>query len=160
MQGTKILLMFPNLILTIIHPESAIVLARLTGETWWVVLLRIEILSNFVMLGFYEVLRGIFWLFNKIFRINLSFRSKANYENKYLKNTKTNMSLWVQSTIENLKVHPYILLFILNLIPAIPYLTTATIIAVSALKIQRGMIAVLAGNAVKILVVVLIVFAL
>lgn len=158
---TKTTLTIAGWILAASYPELAIPLSKIAGESWWLVLLRTEMLSSFWVLLSYEILSGIFWFLRRVFRTNFTINSlKRNRKKVWFTKIKPRTASWVKKIIEKAEANPYLVLFLFNLIPIIPYLTTITVVAVKFFRIRRGLFVILCGNGIKILVITLLAYKL
>ena len=151
-------------ILTCIHAESAIIGWKIAGKGWLFTLLSVEgvsILSVCFSLWLIDIL---LFILKKIFKINLFLKIKRNAWYKRLsewnRERKTNSVSFIKKTIQEIEMHPYLTLFIFNLVPFVPYLTFGTVATVKLLQVRFGLLVILAGNAVKILYLTTIIFLL
>lgn len=163
----KIMLEILAWILSVSYPETTIILWKETGKSLLITLLTIEFISALSVLASYEIFSGILWFLKKFLRINsfpfLKKGKKQICRETWRTKIKTNVVSRTKEIVEKSRKSAYfiyLILFVLNCIPIIPYITTGTVVAVKIFQIRGGIFVVLIGNAVKILLFTMFVFKL
>ncbi len=118
------------------------------GEKELYTLLVMMIASTLSISISYGVFTGIIWLIRGFLK-KLKVEKNELREDFPLKNHKVSEK-WVERLINKLNRHRYLVLFALNLVPYMPYLTAATVITAKLMKIPYGLPVILAGNALKV----------
>jgi len=150
-----------------VQVESAILSWKIAGKSWWETLLVMGGIGSLGILLPYGGISFIFWIFEKVFKRDLSFHIFNTFPQKsaryntlrvHTRRAKVKVLVWVRNSLKKVRSHPYLVIFLINLIPIFPWLTLGTIIATKILNIRWGILAVLAGNFVKILIEVWVIF--
>lgn len=165
--GMEILWTFLSGIFSGVWPEMAVIGWHEIGWTQTQTLLAVLIASGSVLLISYGLLNGIFWKSSKI----LSKRADNPIEepNRVMRFLLEQYSQWGSTKIKiqekmggkiagYLSKHKYIVLLIFNLIPFIPVITTATIVAARLAKAKYGIIPIFFGSVIKISLFVWLVY--
>lgn len=145
--------------------EAAIIAWKIAGEDWLVTLTRAVLMGTLGVLIPYVGFTVIIVTLEKILGVNISVHLpqwvwNRNGKRKRNERLKLFFKEFVRKALQKAGNHPHFLLFFFNLLPLIPYLTLATVIAVRLSKIRWGILVVLAGNSLKIVLFVSIAFQL
>ena len=143
--------------------EAAIIAWKISGEDWPVTLVRAVLMGTVGVLIPYVGFAVIIATLEKILGVNISVHLpqwvwNRNRKRKGDGKLKLLMKEFVRRALQKAGNHPHFLLFFFNLLPLIPYLTLATVFATRISKIRWGILAVLAGNSLKIVLFVSIAF--
>lgn len=133
--------------------EAAIIAWKMAGEDWLGTFQRATLMGTLGVLIPYVGFTVIILTLEKIFGVNISVHLPQwvwNRNRKRNKRLKLFITEFLRKALQKAGNHPHFLLFFFNLLPMIPYLTLATVIAVRFSKIKWGILAVLAGNWLKI----------
>ena len=145
--------------------EAAIIAWKISGTNWLNTLIRAVVMGTLGILIPYIGFTVIILTLEKIFGVNISIRLPQwvwNKNRKRKRNIKLKLIIRdsVRKALQKAGNHPHFLLFFLNLLPMVPYLTLATVIAVRLSKTKWGILAVLTGNWLKIALFISIAFRL
>ena len=147
---------FFNGIFSGIWPEFAAIGWYKLGMSETQVLFTLLVASNLIMALNYGVLGGVFWEIKKILakRVNSNsnggLREIIQWYSQWKDGKKTKEEEMGKKIADILSKYKYLLLFIFNLIPIIPLLSTATIIAARLAKVKYDIVPIFLGNTVKL----------
>lgn len=156
--------------LTWTYTDFAAVAWWKAGENWIATFLYLFLTSTILLSGYHGIFSSIFWFVKKFLYSRIRIKRGSGFKEtpivKFISSCyswwqeKTNniSTKWGRKIAEAMGKHKYWTLFVLNLVPYVPYLSLATIIAAKIKGIRLGIVAILIGNAVKVLYVVGLVY--
>jgi len=149
-----------------IWPEFAAIGWYKLGMSETQVLFTLLVTSNLIMVLNYGVLGGVFWEIKKVLseRVNSNsnggLREIMKWYSQWKDGKKTKEEEMGKKIADILSKYKYLILFMINLVPMIPSLSTATIIAARLAKVKYDIIPILLGNTVKLCLWVTLIYSL
>ncbi len=154
-----------NIYSAFVFIEAAAVSLYLTGVRIEYTMGLLLLTSTMVLLINYGILSGMVWVLKKASDrvVKMMKEILPQKKNKKIRRSLQKLLKWLgrferrvgEKVIKTVKKHPYGTLFLLNLVPYAPYLSIAAIIAAKIGKIRYGIFPILAGNGVKVIMIVM-----
>ncbi len=148
-----------NWLLTWTYTDVAVIGRWRAGDTWVYTFLVLLLASTILIIVSYGISRGVSRAWKRFFTSKIerpTFRRKRivrfflGLYAWWQKKSEKVSTKWGKRIAKTMGRHKYLILFVFNLVPYIPYVSAATIAAAKFKKIPHAIWPIFAGNAVKV----------